>query len=130
MEFKDWSTQRCVKVCPSVPSLYARNSSRSCVAACGVGWYGLNTTRICTQNCPAPFYADPTTGFCELKCHIGIDRFADNVSRSCVVNCPNYTDPVTNAFVITYEDNSTKTCVKQCPFFPSLYGFNSTNACV
>jgi hypothetical protein len=63
-EFKDWSTARCVKECPATPSLYAQNSSRSCVAFCNVGWYGLNTTRVCTQNCPSPFFADPSTGFC------------------------------------------------------------------
>lgn len=129
-EFKDWSTNRCVKKCPSIPSLYAQNSTRSCVAFCDVGWFGLNTTRICTQSCPSPYYADPSTTFCELKCFIGADRFADNISRSCVTNCPNYTDPITNKPVITYEDNSTKSCVLQCPFFPSLYGFNATNACI
>jgi len=105
-----------------------------CVSACSYsGNYTLNTTRLCVTWCPEPYFADPITKDCTTQCQMNHDLYADNVTRSCIANCPNVTMNGTNGTtytVLTYADDSTKRCVFVCPFAPSLYGDNSTNKCV
>ena len=111
-----------------MPSLYAENSSRSCVIACQTNWFRLNTTRVCSQTCPEPLFADPITGYCVYKCQIDHNYYADNSTRTCSTTCPDVV--VSGQTVDTYADDSTKRCVFQCPYYPRLYGVNSTNKCV
>lgn len=127
--YADDSSTSCVEKCPTYPDMFADLVSQKCVLSCPNGTYAYNITRVCVSNCTSPYLADPYLLECVLFCSISELSFADITIGQCVSTCTNHT--INNVSTLFYQDNSTLTCVKQCPSFPAkLYGHNESNVCV
>lgn len=83
--YKDNSTNKCVKVCPSVPLLYAQSATMECVPEC-VSSYAYLPTRKCLTICPStpPYYADLQTNTCVQSCRNETYMFFNNTFRGCL----------------------------------------------
>ena len=72
--FADDSTWTCVETCPTYPSYYADNASKTCMSACRVeldlfAYDGLGVgNRTCVNPCPNGTYADIYTRRCLINC--------------------------------------------------------------
>lgn len=103
-------------------NLYADNSSYTCVAFDGCSaaddLFSDPISGNCVKFCPEGLYAETVTRTCTDRC---INSFADNLTRSCVVDCPEAPED-------TYGDVDSAKCLKICP--DGKYARNDTQTCV
>lgn len=76
--FRDFTTRKCVNICPIDRKLFADSILQDCVYNCTAGTYaydntGINpadTNKTCVSICPSPYFADNSTGTgkCILRC--------------------------------------------------------------
>lgn len=93
--FRDFSTKKCVDICPDDPYLFADPDAESCVFNCSIGRYQDeitdNTNKVCVTHCPSPLWGSNNTGYgiCVQICSQDPPMFGDilNSYRICVDVC-------------------------------------------
>ena len=119
LTFADNSTYTCVipQNCPS--SMYAENTTQSCVFYCPYNdnnkSYADNyKTKYCISKCPDKYYGDYSSGIalCSPTCS-SILFFRDNFTQLCTTNCSSQN--TTLGILDSYGDNTTGLCVTRCP---------------
>jgi ferredoxin-like protein FixX len=108
------------QACPSLPSLFGSNITRTCISQCNWGEYADITSRQCTRICPSGTYGDNSTRRCVSTCPSSQSTFADPLTRLCVRICPNN----------YYADTNTRLCVSGIDCSNNTYGDPVTQYCV
>lgn len=98
----DPNSKKCVTFCPD--NYYAYNSTQMCLyLSCNVvsSLYADNTTHSCVTTCPASadLFGDPSSGICVLYCPP--NRYAEISSQSCVIYCSTVNGVHTYAYGLT-----------------------------
>jgi hypothetical protein len=145
----------CMSTCPTVPSLYGEDFTRTCVSTCpfntelsGAATYNTfsyEPTRRCLQVCPNTYFGDVVNRICwsdPTNCPASTP-WGDANTHMCTNLC---TGPTSiNSFgdnathlcttlctVGTYADNftGTRTCTSVCPSAYNSFGDPTTLSCV
>lgn len=123
-QYADPSTNLCVDMCPENPDLYGENINNdnlTCVEACSIpGYFADPLTRTCVSACntSAGFYGYTSDWRCYDRCPTG---YGNPLNSQCIEVCPRVPR-------FYYGDNLTRTCVLRCP--NETYGDRRRNLCV
>lgn len=114
--YKDGTTDTCVRDCPVIPNLFANLYTRTCDHFCTGDRYADNNTHRCERAvaCTEGQVAEQNTKRCVDRCPIEIPSFLVNDTNICEEICPDG----------TYADNSTMICVEECPSEPDFYAYD------
>ena len=88
--FGDYSTRKCVAVCPSSQKTFADPLTFLCITLCSPGYYADNDTRRCvpSTSCSRNYVGDPLTLTCLPLNSCPSGYFADYaVNKMCVTRC-------------------------------------------
>ena len=121
--FADPSTQTCVSICPTYPSLFGERINFTCVRECPTGTYANTHTRLCESSCPSSEFKVTTPNMCVTVCPA--DRatplYGDNLNWQCSETCTggqhryktlSICVPSCSTYGLTSYNS---TCIKICP---------------
>lgn len=114
-KYRDFSTKKCVDICPDDPYTFSDLTTQNCVYNCSLGTYrdalSIPTDKRCVTNCVGN-WGDNSTGYgvCVARCPEDPPLFGDTVAgfRICVEICS----------VNSYGDQSptgNRACLPGCP---------------
>lgn len=73
-KYRDFSTKKCVSICPDDPYTFSDPDTLYCVYNCSQGLYkddlSIPTNKRCVDNCVSPNWGDNSTGYgeCVARC--------------------------------------------------------------
>jgi hypothetical protein len=117
--FAENQTYTCVMPANCPASMFAENTSQSCVYFCPhdattYTYADAFQTRRCLATCFDEYYGDISSGYglCSASCP-GSSYFRNNRTRLCTYLCP--AKDTASGLPDTYGDSTTDLCVAQCP---------------